>query len=141
MKGKTVMFVGDSLGRNQWESLICMISTAAPTTQTQLVRGDPLSTFKFLVSTLSLSLHYLFPDIYSVIIYFYDFNKFQQIKAKNNVWYSARPVGHGPQVVLCYQTICEISWGTQKAVSFIVWLVAADSKSATHQPRCFFFFC
>ncbi|KAE9598626.1 hypothetical protein Lal_00028254 [Lupinus albus] len=48
MRGKTVMFVGDSLGRNQWQSLICMISTSVPQTQTQLVRGDPLSTFRFL---------------------------------------------------------------------------------------------
>ncbi|XP_019447004.1 PREDICTED: protein PMR5-like [Lupinus angustifolius] len=48
MRGKTVMFVGDSLGRNQWQSLICMISTSVPQTQTQLVRGEPLSTFRFL---------------------------------------------------------------------------------------------
>ncbi|XP_044506890.1 protein PMR5-like [Mangifera indica] len=48
MKDKTVMFVGDSLGRNQWESLICMIYGGAPRTQTQMIRGDPLSTFKFL---------------------------------------------------------------------------------------------
>ncbi|XP_075635546.1 protein PMR5 [Castanea sativa] len=48
MKGKTVMFVGDSLGRNQWESLICLISATAPTTSTQVIRGDPLSTFQFL---------------------------------------------------------------------------------------------
>ncbi|XP_028123491.1 protein PMR5 [Camellia sinensis] len=48
MQGKTVMFVGDSLGKNQWESLICMISAAAPRSPTQLSRGDPLSTFKFL---------------------------------------------------------------------------------------------
>lgn len=50
MKGKTVMFVGDSLGRNQWQSLICMLSSAVPQAQTQLLRGDPLSTFRFLVS-------------------------------------------------------------------------------------------
>lgn len=47
------MFVGDSLGRNQWQSLICMIYAAAPGTQTQLVRGEPLSTFRFLVSLIS----------------------------------------------------------------------------------------
>ncbi|MCI80563.1 protein YLS7-like, partial [Trifolium medium] len=48
MKEKTVMFVGDSLGRNQWQSLICMLSAAAPHAQTQLVSGDPLSIFTFL---------------------------------------------------------------------------------------------
>jgi hypothetical protein len=50
MKGKSVMFVGDSLGRNQWQSLIYMISAAAPRVETELVRGDPLSTFTFLAS-------------------------------------------------------------------------------------------
>ncbi|KAF3968395.1 hypothetical protein ACB098_08G022900 [Castanea mollissima] len=54
MKGKTVMFVGDSLGRNQWESLICLISATAPTTSTQVIRGDPLSTFQFLDYGLSI---------------------------------------------------------------------------------------
>ncbi|XP_042513212.1 protein PMR5-like isoform X1 [Macadamia integrifolia] len=48
MRGKTVMFVGDSLGRNQWESLICMISLSVPQSPTQLVKADPLYTFKFL---------------------------------------------------------------------------------------------
>lgn len=50
MRGKTVMFVGDSLGRNQWESLVCMISAGVSRSATQMIRGDPLSTFKFLVS-------------------------------------------------------------------------------------------
>ncbi|KAE8039292.1 hypothetical protein FH972_011719 [Carpinus fangiana] len=57
MRGKTVMFVGDSLGRNQWESLVCMISAAAPTTQLQSIRGDPLSTFKFLDYGVSISFY------------------------------------------------------------------------------------
>ncbi|KAK6927112.1 PC-Esterase [Dillenia turbinata] len=48
MRGKTVMFVGDSLGRNQWQSLICMISVAVPKSTTQFIKGDPLSSFKFL---------------------------------------------------------------------------------------------
>ncbi|KAK3003814.1 hypothetical protein RJ639_018958, partial [Escallonia herrerae] len=49
MRGKTVMFVGDSLGRNQWQSLVCLISAAVPRSQTQMIRGDPLSTVKFMV--------------------------------------------------------------------------------------------
>ncbi|RHN56412.1 putative C2 domain, PC-Esterase [Medicago truncatula] len=57
MKGKNVMFVGDSLGRNQWQSLIYMISAAAPRVETELVRGDPLSTFTFLDYGVNISFH------------------------------------------------------------------------------------
>ncbi|GLT45460.1 hypothetical protein SLA2020_192890 [Shorea laevis] len=57
MRGKTVMFVGDSMGRNQWESLICLISAAAPQTQMQISSGDPLSISKFLDYDLSLAFY------------------------------------------------------------------------------------
>ncbi|XP_043712490.1 protein PMR5-like [Telopea speciosissima] len=57
MKGKTVMFVGDSLGRSQWESLICMISIWIPRSPTQLLREDPLYTFKFLEYGVTVSFH------------------------------------------------------------------------------------
>ncbi|XP_076935875.1 protein PMR5-like [Bidens hawaiensis] len=55
MKGKTVLFVGDSLGRNQWESLICLTSSSVPSAATQVTRGYPLSTFKFLDYDVTLS--------------------------------------------------------------------------------------
>ncbi|KAF2602285.1 hypothetical protein F2Q70_00025463 [Brassica cretica] len=48
MRNKTVIFVGDSLGRNQWESLMCMITSSAPFIRTNLIHEDPLSTFKIL---------------------------------------------------------------------------------------------
>nr|CAB3496239.1 unnamed protein product [Digitaria exilis] len=48
MKGKTVMFVGDSLGRNQWESLVCLLHAAVPQSPAQLVSSDPLYNYKFL---------------------------------------------------------------------------------------------
>ncbi|KAL2239550.1 protein PMR5 [Sesamum indicum] len=58
MRGKSVMFVGDSLGRNQWQSLICMISAGiSPSSPTQFVRGDPVSTFKFLEYGVSVSFY------------------------------------------------------------------------------------
>ncbi|XP_058182295.1 protein PMR5-like [Rhododendron vialii] len=57
MRGKTVMFVGDSLGRNQWESLICMISAGVSRSATQVRRGDPLSTFTFLDYGVSVSFY------------------------------------------------------------------------------------
>jgi hypothetical protein len=92
------MFVGDSLGRNQWESLVCMISAAAPTTQLQSIRGDPLSTFKFLVSV---TVHSLFSlDDFTVLSStFTTFNKFlpkKKKKAENILWLSA---GHGLLVI------------------------------------------
>ena len=39
------MFVGDSLGLNQWQSLICMVYSVVPHAWTQMVGGDP---FEFL---------------------------------------------------------------------------------------------
>ncbi|KAL6571129.1 hypothetical protein OROHE_002772 [Orobanche hederae] len=59
MRGKSVMFVGDSLGRNQWQSFICMmISTGLPSSSpTQIITGDPLSIFKFLEYGLTVSFY------------------------------------------------------------------------------------
>ncbi|PKU84476.1 protein PMR5 [Dendrobium catenatum] len=57
MRGKTVMFVGDSLGRNQWESLICMLNAAAPLSAAVMMRGDPLSTYRFLEYEVSVSFY------------------------------------------------------------------------------------
>lgn len=57
MKGKTVMFVGDSLGRDQWESLVCLLHAAAPQSPSQLVSADPLYTYKFMEYELVVSFH------------------------------------------------------------------------------------
>ncbi|KAL8507671.1 hypothetical protein ACS0TY_018276 [Phlomoides rotata] len=46
-KGKSIMFVGDSLSRNQWESLVCMLYTSvSPTNYIDNSFGE-LSTFTF----------------------------------------------------------------------------------------------
>ncbi|KAL3733941.1 hypothetical protein ACJRO7_023317 [Eucalyptus globulus] len=48
MRGKTIMFVGDSLSRNQWQSLTCMLHSAVPNTKYNITRQDDVSTFAFL---------------------------------------------------------------------------------------------
>ncbi|KAL4204620.1 hypothetical protein AMTRI_Chr01g132890 [Amborella trichopoda] len=47
MKGKRILFVGDSLALNQWQSLACMIQSGAPAPHTTLVSKDPLHSFLF----------------------------------------------------------------------------------------------
>ncbi|KAF8759164.1 hypothetical protein HU200_010561 [Digitaria exilis] len=53
-RGKTVMFVGDSLALNQYESLLCMLHAAAPGVRTTLTPAsgkiDPSSTVRFEVN-------------------------------------------------------------------------------------------
>jgi hypothetical protein len=38
MRGKRLMFVGDSLNRNQWESLVCMVQSVLSKGRTKLVK-------------------------------------------------------------------------------------------------------
>ncbi|XVF25666.1 hypothetical protein REPUB_Repub13aG0233200 [Reevesia pubescens] len=42
-RGKKIMFVGDSLSLNMWESLVCMIHASVPNSKTTYVRKNPLS--------------------------------------------------------------------------------------------------
>ncbi|KAK6150000.1 hypothetical protein DH2020_017525 [Rehmannia glutinosa] len=45
--GKKIMFVGDSLSLNQWESLVCMIHASVPNSKTSYVRQESLSSVTF----------------------------------------------------------------------------------------------
>ncbi|XP_027340769.1 protein trichome birefringence-like 43 [Abrus precatorius] len=47
LRGKSIMFVGDSLSLNQWQSLTCMLHTAVPHAQYTSVRSGDLSIFTF----------------------------------------------------------------------------------------------
>lgn len=46
-QGKTLMFVGDSLSLNQWQSLTCMLHVAVPRANYTLSRTGVISTFTF----------------------------------------------------------------------------------------------
>ncbi|CAI9113433.1 OLC1v1014036C1 [Oldenlandia corymbosa var. corymbosa] len=47
LRGKRIMFVGDSLGLNQWQSLTCMLHKAIPRSRFTLTRTGGISTFSF----------------------------------------------------------------------------------------------
>ncbi|KAM1078193.1 hypothetical protein ACFX19_025893 [Malus domestica] len=54
-RGRNILFVGDSLSLNQWQSLTCMLYTAVPGTKYTLVTKGGLSTFTFLEYNLKVS--------------------------------------------------------------------------------------
>ncbi|KAL3364395.1 hypothetical protein AABB24_013248 [Solanum stoloniferum] len=51
-KGKSIMFVGDSLSRNQWLSLVCLLYTSQPKANYNTTRVGDVSIFTFLVNSL-----------------------------------------------------------------------------------------
>jgi len=46
LQGKRLLFVGDSLQRNQWESFVCLVEWIIPQNQKSMKRGMVHSVFK-----------------------------------------------------------------------------------------------
>ncbi|KAL5710161.1 Transducin (beta)-like 3 [Ranunculus cassubicifolius] len=46
IRGKRLMFVGDSLQRGQWQSFVCLVESSIPDDQKSMRRGRSLSVFK-----------------------------------------------------------------------------------------------
>ncbi|KAF9596437.1 hypothetical protein IFM89_011266 [Coptis chinensis] len=46
LRGKRLMFVGDSLQRSQWQSFVCLVESVIPADQKSMRRGRSLSIFK-----------------------------------------------------------------------------------------------
>ncbi|KAI3439917.1 PMR5N domain-containing protein [Psidium guajava] len=57
LRGKRIMFVGDSLSLNQWQSLTCMLHAYVPEAKYALSRTADLSTFTFPAYNVSIMLH------------------------------------------------------------------------------------
>lgn len=50
LRGKRLMFVGDSLNRNQWESMVCLAQSVAPPGKKTLVKNGSLNVFRLEVT-------------------------------------------------------------------------------------------
>lgn len=49
MRKKRIMLVGDSIMRNQWESLVCLVQSVIPTHRKTLTYNGPTMSFHSLV--------------------------------------------------------------------------------------------
>ena len=65
-RGKKIMFVGDSLSLNMWESLSCMIRASVPSAKNSFVRKELQSSVTFQVRSILLSFFLFQNEINSI---------------------------------------------------------------------------
>lgn len=65
-RGKKIMFVGDSISYNQWQSLLCMLHAAVPDCKISVEKRDPLSSATFLDYAVSI-MYYRTPYLVDIV--------------------------------------------------------------------------
>lgn len=64
LRNKRLMFVGDSLNRNQWESMVCLAQSVAPHGRKSLRKTGSLNIFRIEVTPLDFAINKkAFPSI------------------------------------------------------------------------------
>lgn len=57
LRGKRLAFVGDSLNRNQWISMVCLIDTATPMLHKSMAGGNDSSLVSFRIHVRTVRAH------------------------------------------------------------------------------------
>ncbi|GLT78442.1 hypothetical protein SLA2020_499780 [Shorea laevis] len=98
LQNKRLVFVGDSIGRNQWESLLCMLSSAVPNKDSIYeVNGSPITKHKgFLV--------FMFKDYNCTVEYY---------RAPFLVLQSRPPAG-SPEKIKTTLKLDQMDWNSKK---------------------------
>ncbi|KAF3962471.1 hypothetical protein CMV_013022 [Castanea mollissima] len=98
LRNKRLVFIGDSIGRNQWESLLCMLSSAVPNNDSIYeVNGSPITKHKgFLVFK------------------FKDFNCTVEYYRSPFLVLQSRPPARAPQKVRTTLKLDKMDWNSVK---------------------------